>query len=42
MHLDEVAKILGIDQQELENALIQAQNELADSGPPNSLWRMAT
>ena len=27
-----MAKILGIDQQELENALIRAQNQLADSG----------
>jgi hypothetical protein len=32
MPLDEVAKSLGIDQQELENAFIQAQNELGDGG----------
>ncbi len=32
MDFDGVAKILGIDPQELENAYIQARNELADSG----------
>jgi hypothetical protein len=32
MHLDEVAEILGIEQQELENALTQARDELGDGG----------
>ncbi len=32
MPLDEVAKILGIEQQELENAFTQASNEMGEGG----------
>ena len=37
---DEVAEILGIDQQEVENAFIQAQNEFFNSGSfaPREDW----
>ena len=35
MQLDEVAKILGINEQEVENAFNQARNELADDGLMN-------
>lgn len=36
MHLAEVAEILGINQQELENAFTQARDELGDGGLPAS------